>query len=291
MLGVPGLIGAWRKGNVTLANAVGTGVADDKAIYAYMPRIIRYYLDQDPILPIVETHICREPDGLLYTLDRLDELVVKPVGESGGYGITIGPRASRAELDDGARRAAEGPGQLDQPAGDRPVGRADPDRTGLAPAPSGPAPVRRHRAQHLGAARRAVARRAEGGQPGGQLLAGRRIEGHLGAGGGLRTMSQDQPLLARYAEGLFWMARYLERVENLARLIDVTQTFESPGREAEAWYALVRINADEAGVRQARSRARPGLGEALLPAGARQPELDPHVDRRGAAERAHACVR
>ena len=98
MLGVPGLIGAWRKGNVTLANAVGTGVADDKAIYAYMPRIIRYYLDQEPILPIVETHICREPEGLQYTLDRLDQLVVKPVGESGGYGITIGPRASRAEL-------------------------------------------------------------------------------------------------------------------------------------------------------------------------------------------------
>jgi uncharacterized circularly permuted ATP-grasp superfamily protein len=100
MLGVPGLIGAWRKGNVTLANAVGTGVADDKAIYAYMPRIIRYYLDQDPILPIVETHICREKEGLQYTLDRLDQLVVKPVGESGGYGITIGPRASRAELED-----------------------------------------------------------------------------------------------------------------------------------------------------------------------------------------------
>jgi uncharacterized circularly permuted ATP-grasp superfamily protein len=84
---------------VALANAVGTGVADDKAIYAYMPRIIRYYLDQDPILPIVETHICRERDGLQYTLDRLHQLVVKPVGESGGYGITIGPRASRAELD------------------------------------------------------------------------------------------------------------------------------------------------------------------------------------------------
>jgi uncharacterized circularly permuted ATP-grasp superfamily protein len=104
MLGVPGLIAAWRKGNVTLANAVGTGVADDKAIYAYMPRIIRYYLGEDAILPNVETHICREPEGLAYTLDRLDQLVVKPVGESGGYGITIGPRASRAQLD--AARAA-----------------------------------------------------------------------------------------------------------------------------------------------------------------------------------------
>ena len=98
LLGVPGLINAWRRGSVTLANAVGTGVADDKAVYAYMPRIIRYYLGEDPILPNVETHICREAAGLTYTLDRLDQLVVKPVGESGGYGITIGPRATRAQL-------------------------------------------------------------------------------------------------------------------------------------------------------------------------------------------------
>ncbi len=99
LLGVPGLMRAWRRGNVTLANAVGTGVADDKAVYAYMPRIIRYYLGEDPILQNVETHICREEAGLAYTLDHMAELVVKPVGESGGYGITIGPRASHAELD------------------------------------------------------------------------------------------------------------------------------------------------------------------------------------------------
>ncbi len=99
MIGVPGLIRAWRRGNVALANAVGTGVADDKAVYAYMPRIIRYYLDQDAILPNVDTHICGEADGLAHTLAHLDQLVVKPVGESGGYGITIGPRASAAELE------------------------------------------------------------------------------------------------------------------------------------------------------------------------------------------------
>ncbi len=104
LLGVPGLIGAWRHGNVTLANAVGTGVADDKAVYAYMPRLIRYYLDQDAILPNVETHICREAEGLAYTLANLESLVVKPVGESGGYGITIGPRASAAQIE--AARAA-----------------------------------------------------------------------------------------------------------------------------------------------------------------------------------------
>jgi uncharacterized circularly permuted ATP-grasp superfamily protein len=99
-LGVPGLMQAYRKGNVSLANAVGTGVADDKAVYAYLPRLIRYYLEQDAILPNVETHLCGEPDGLKLTLDRLSELVVKPVGESGGYGIVVGPRATAAELAD-----------------------------------------------------------------------------------------------------------------------------------------------------------------------------------------------
>jgi len=98
MLGVPGLMRAYLLGNVTLANAIGTGVADDKAVYAYMPKIIRYFLDEEPVLPNVETHICRESGGLSYTLDHLESLVIKPVGEAGGYGITIGPRASRAEL-------------------------------------------------------------------------------------------------------------------------------------------------------------------------------------------------
>jgi len=99
LLGVPGLMRAVLAGNVSLANAVGTGVADDKAVYAYMPRIVKYYLGEEAILPNVETHICREPDALKYTLENLHNLVVKPVGESGGYGIVIGPKASQAELD------------------------------------------------------------------------------------------------------------------------------------------------------------------------------------------------
>ncbi len=99
-LGVRGLLDAWRRGNVAIANAVGTGVADDKAIYAYMPRIIRYYLGEEPVLDNVETRICREPEDLQYTLDNLERLVVKPVGESGGYGLIIGPHATRAELDE-----------------------------------------------------------------------------------------------------------------------------------------------------------------------------------------------
>jgi uncharacterized circularly permuted ATP-grasp superfamily protein len=99
LLGVPGLMRAYYSGNVALANAIGTGVADDKAVYAYVPKIIRYYLGEDAILPNVETYICREAESLRYTLDHLAELVVKPVGEAGGYGITIGPKASRAELE------------------------------------------------------------------------------------------------------------------------------------------------------------------------------------------------
>ena len=98
MLGVPGLMRAYRKGTVALANAIGTGVADDKAVYAYVPRLIRYYLAEEPIIDNVETRICREPDALAYTLEHLAELVVKPVGESGGYGITIGPRATKGEI-------------------------------------------------------------------------------------------------------------------------------------------------------------------------------------------------
>ena len=115
-LGVAGLIGAWKAGNVAIANAVGTGVADDKAVYAYMPRIIKYYLDEEPLIQNVDTHICREPEGLQYTLDHLHELVVKPVGESGGYGITIGPRASQAELDSARAALLADPAQwISQP--------------------------------------------------------------------------------------------------------------------------------------------------------------------------------
>jgi len=109
MLGVRGLFDVYARGRVSLANAVGTGVADDKALYAYMPRIIRYYLSEDAILDNVETHLCREPEGLAYTLAHMDELVVKPVGESGGYGVVVGPRASREEIDEARRRIEANP--------------------------------------------------------------------------------------------------------------------------------------------------------------------------------------
>jgi uncharacterized circularly permuted ATP-grasp superfamily protein len=97
-LGVPGLIAAARAGNVTIANAVGNGVADDKAMYAFVPELIRYYLNEEPLLPNVETYLLWDPDQRAHVIDRLDELVVKPVAGSGGYGMLIGPHASDEEL-------------------------------------------------------------------------------------------------------------------------------------------------------------------------------------------------
>ncbi|MGD9018807.1 MAG: circularly permuted type 2 ATP-grasp protein [Desulfuromonadales bacterium] len=97
MLGVPGLMRAYRAGRVALANAPGTGVADDKAVYAYVPEMIRYYLDQDAILNNVETYLCWREKDLQHVLANLDQLVVKKVGESGGYGMLVGPHASAKE--------------------------------------------------------------------------------------------------------------------------------------------------------------------------------------------------
>src|SRR2546429_2719367 len=97
-LGVPGLMSAYIAGNVTLANAVGTGVADDKAVYSYMPEIVKFYLGEEPILKNVPTWRCRQSDHLAYVLEHLDELVVKEVHGSGGYGMMIGPKADKATL-------------------------------------------------------------------------------------------------------------------------------------------------------------------------------------------------
>lgn len=103
MLGVPGLIRAWKAGNVALANAPGAGVADDKVVYSYVPDIIKYYLDQDAIVPNVPTWRCMDDDSLKYVLEHLDELVVKPANESGGYGMLVGPASTRAEREEFSR--------------------------------------------------------------------------------------------------------------------------------------------------------------------------------------------
>jgi uncharacterized circularly permuted ATP-grasp superfamily protein len=98
LLGVPGLVGAARAGTVTIANAIGNGAVDDKGVYSFVPDLIRYYLGEEPILPNVTTYLPWEPDQLKTILDRIDQLVVKPVAEAGGYGIVIGTQADDRTL-------------------------------------------------------------------------------------------------------------------------------------------------------------------------------------------------
>jgi len=109
VLGVPGLMRAWRNGKVALANAPGAGVADDKAIYAYVPKMIKYYLGEEPLLDNVPTHLCSEPKEKEYVIANLKDLVIKPANESGGYGIVVGPQAEEKDLRACARRIREHP--------------------------------------------------------------------------------------------------------------------------------------------------------------------------------------
>jgi uncharacterized circularly permuted ATP-grasp superfamily protein len=106
VVGVPGLIRAWRAGNVAIVNAPGAGVADDKVVYTFVPEMIRYYLGEEPLLPNVPTYWCGDPDQRAHVLDHLDELVVKPATEAGGYGIVVGPHATTEQLA-GCRAAIE----------------------------------------------------------------------------------------------------------------------------------------------------------------------------------------
>ena len=115
-LGVPGLMSAYQAGNVTLANAVGTGIADDKAVYSYMPAIVKFYLGEEPILKNVPTWRCREEEQLAYVLDHLEELVVKEVHGSGGYGMLIGPKADKATIAALPRQAQIEPEELHRAA-------------------------------------------------------------------------------------------------------------------------------------------------------------------------------
>ncbi len=109
VLGVPGLMRAWQKGNVGLANAPGAGVADDKVVYAYVPEIIRYYLNEEPIIKNVETYLCEDPEQREYVLANLDKLVVKPANESGGYGMLVGPHSTKKDQATFAKLIKENP--------------------------------------------------------------------------------------------------------------------------------------------------------------------------------------
>ncbi len=109
LLGVPGLMEAYKAGNVALANAPGTGVADDKVVYAFVPRIVKYYLGEDIILPNVPTYICAEENDLQYVLEHLEELVVKAANESGGYGMLVGPHSTLQQRGEFAEKIKANP--------------------------------------------------------------------------------------------------------------------------------------------------------------------------------------
>jgi uncharacterized circularly permuted ATP-grasp superfamily protein len=109
VLGVPGLINAYRAGNVSLANSIGTGIADDKVMYYFVPRMIKFYLDQDPILDNVPTYLASEEKDKKYILENLEKLVVKAANESGGYGMLMGPKASKAEIEKFRKLVEEDP--------------------------------------------------------------------------------------------------------------------------------------------------------------------------------------
>ena len=116
LLGVPGLVDAWKRGNIAVANSPGTGVADDKSVYAYVPDFIRYYLSEEPLISNVDTRLCRRSEDLEYTLDNLENLVIKRVDGSGGYGMLIGPHSTAAEREAyGAEIRADPSGFIAQP--------------------------------------------------------------------------------------------------------------------------------------------------------------------------------
>ncbi len=174
VLGVAGLFNAYRAGNVTLANAFGTGVADDKALYAYVPDIIKYYLSEDPVLNNVETYLPTRPKELQYVLQNLDKLVVKAVGESGGYGMLIGPQSTKAQQEEFAQKIRGGSAQLHRAADHLVLTCAVPDWRRARTSACRSAAVYSLWRQGNNRARRPHPCRAQSWFAGGELLPGRR---------------------------------------------------------------------------------------------------------------------
>ena len=185
MLGVPGLMRAYRAGSVAIVNAVGTGVADDKAIYHYVPEMVRYYLGEEPILDNVPTYLMADAEQRAWVLERLDQMVVKPTERVGRQGRLHRADGERAGDRAPGRGGAPPAGALDRAGAGAAVDGADrgPGR-GAGAAPRRPAAVRGVRRGHPDRAGRAHARGAARGLDDRQLVAGRRLEGHLGARGG-----------------------------------------------------------------------------------------------------------
>ncbi len=183
ILGVPGLMNAYRAGNIALANAIGTGIADDKAIYSYVPDMVRFYLGAEPILKNVPTWRCRERESLSYVLDNLEKLVVKEVAGSGGYGMLIGPAAAAAERGGIRREAQDQPCRFHRAADAGTFHLADVRQHGARAATRGPPAVRAdRRRQGSHRSRRPDPRRIARRFAGGELEPGWRDKRHMGAG-------------------------------------------------------------------------------------------------------------
>jgi uncharacterized alpha-E superfamily protein len=232
----------YRAGNINLSNAIGTGIADDKSIYPYVPKMIEFYLGEKPILNNVPTYLCRESEDLKYVLAHLSELVVKEVHGAGGYGMLVGPAATKAEIEDFRRVLLARPGNyIAQPT------------LALSSCPtfveSGIAP--RHidlrpfvlSGKHVQMVPGGLdACGAQGRFAGGEFVARRGHQGHLGAG----RLKGKTIMLSRTADHLFWMARYMERAENTARMLDVNyQTAllpQSTHMSKQGWSGLLSIS-------------------------------------------------
>ena len=258
-LGCPGLLTAARAGNVTIANAVGNGVADDKLIYTYLPDLVRYYLDEEPILPNVDTWRLEDPGALEEVLDRLDELVVKPVDGAGGKGLVIGPQASAAELEALRRRLLADPrGWIAQPVvqlstvptlvGDevaprhvdlRPFAVNDGDDVWVLPGgltrvalPEGSLVVNSSQGggskdtwvlagERHTAARRAPSRARSRPAHGALPAVESAIDLEIRQQQQQQQQGMDARCCSRIAESLYWIGRYTERAEDTSRIVDV----------------------------------------------------------------------
>ena len=240
MLGVPGLMRAWRAGRVTLANAPGNGVADDKAIYPFVPDLIRYFLGEEPIIEQVPTYVCARKADRQYVLEHLDQLVVKAVDEAGGYGMLMGPTGDRRRTRSVPRTHPGRAAPLHRPAphravhlphlGRRPIGGWNRGESTLRPF------ILTGKRRQLGPAGRSDPRRAARRFVRRQLQPGGRLEGHLGAGG--------SDMISRVADHCFWLGRYIERAESTARLLQVTRTlaFDAELPPLYCWRPLVIVS-------------------------------------------------
>ncbi len=210
-VGTPGLFHAYQLGNVTIANAPGTGVADDKSVYAYVPEIIRYFLAEEPLLANVETHLCREPAGLDYTLDNLDRLVVKMVGESGGYGMLVGPHATQDERAAYAEEIRRNPANF--------IAHPTLDLS-CAPCLSDGGAAPRHVDLRPFVLHGCETRIVPGAFCRVALTPGSLVV-NSSQGGGARTSgsSPTDGMLSRSAQALYWIGRHLERAQHGCRLL------------------------------------------------------------------------